>query len=187
MADGLAYLGSQGTCLGPLWMKDALTKVHRKVIESGVSDPRPEHTLMQHAGWAGFREIMVGAAEKVIGRGKQPVVGLPYSEETLGEIRRRRNILDEKTEWMRSAVGLDEIKRRKNELNWLRSDFNACRWRARTEWANKKILDLKKGAEEAHDLGAIYQILRETGLSVEKTFSAKGREFCLVEHSCRTP
>ena len=40
--------------------------------------------------------------------------------------------------------------------------------------------DLQR-AEETHDLGAIYRILRETGLSVEKTFSAKGREFCLTE------
>ena len=35
-------------------------------------------------------------------------------------------------------------------------------------------------AEEAHDLGAIHRILTETGLIVEKTFSAKGREFCLT-------
>ena len=47
------------------------------------------------------------------------------------------------------------------------------------EWANKKVLDLKKAAE-SHDLGPIHRILRETGLSVEKTFSSKGREFCLV-------
>ena len=33
MADGLAYLGSQGTCYGPQWMKDALMNVHQKVIE----------------------------------------------------------------------------------------------------------------------------------------------------------
>ena len=46
MADSLAYLGSQGTCFGPQWMKYALMKVHRKVIENGVSEPRPEHTLM---------------------------------------------------------------------------------------------------------------------------------------------
>ena len=38
-----------------------------------------------------------------------------------------------------------------------------------------KVLDLKK-AEESHDLGDIHQILRETGLSVENTFSSKGRE-----------
>ena len=43
----------------------------------------------------------------------------------------------------------------------------------RTDRANKKIVDLKE-AEETHDLGAIYQ-------NVEKTFSAKGREFCLVD------
>ena len=42
------------------------------------------------------------------------------------------------------------------------------------------MIDLQK-AEESHDLGAIYRILRETGLSVEKTFSAKGREFCPTE------
>ena len=41
------------------------------------------------------------------------------------------------------------------------------------------MLDLKK-AEESHDVGAIHRILRETGLSVENTFSAKRREFCLA-------
>jgi len=30
MADGLAVLGSQGTCFCPHWMKDAFKKVHRK-------------------------------------------------------------------------------------------------------------------------------------------------------------
>ena len=43
---------------------------------------------------------------------------------------------------------------------------------SKKEWANKKVIDLQR-AEEFHDLG-----LRETGLSVEKTFSAKGLEFC---------
>jgi len=65
-------------------------------------------------------------------------------------------------------------------LNSMRSDFNAYRWKARKEWANKKVIDLPR-AEESHDLGTIYRILRETGLSVEKTFSAKGREFCSTE------
>ena len=59
----------------------------------------------------------------------------------------------------------------------MRSEFNAYRWKARKEWANRKVTDLQK-SEESHDLGAIHRILRETGLSVEKTFSAKGREFC---------
>ena len=71
----------------------------------------------------------------------------------------------------------DEIKRRIKELNSMRSEFNAYIWHARTEWANEKVIDLQK-AEESHDLGAIYRILRETGLSVEKTFTAKGRELC---------
>ena len=62
----------------------------------------------------------------------------------------------------------------------MRSKFNAYRWNARREWANKKVIDLQK-AEESHDLGATYRILRETVLSVEKTFSAKGREFCPTE------
>ena len=61
----------------------------------------------------------------------------------------------------------------------MRSDYNAARWKARKEWANKKKLELQR-AEESHDLGAIHRILRETGLSVEKTFSAKVREFCLT-------
>lgn len=40
----------------------------------------------------------------------------------------------------RLAMGVDEVKRRRKELNSMRSDFNAYRWRARTEWADKKIL-----------------------------------------------
>ena len=83
-------------------------------------------------------------------------------------------------EWVRQAQGVDEIKRRKKELNSMRSDFNVYRWKARKEWANEEVLDLQK-AEESHDLGAIHRILRETGLSVDKTFSAKGREFCSTE------
>jgi len=51
----------------------------------------------------------------------------------------------------------DEIKRRKKELNSMRSEFSAYRWHARTEWANEKVIDLQK-AEESHDLGAIYRI-----------------------------
>lgn len=65
-------------------------------------------------------------------------------------------------------------------MNNMRSEFNAYRWNARREWSNKKVIDLQR-AEEFHDLGAIHRILRETGLSEEKTFSAKGREFCPTE------
>ena len=111
---------------------------------------------MQHSGWTGFRDILITAAEKVIGCGKQPVVALPYSEESLREIRRKRRLLDEK------FSGLDSLWGR-------RSDFNAYRWRATAEWANKKVPNLKK-AEESHDLGAIHRILRETGLSMENKF-----------------
>ena len=82
--------------------------------------------------------------------------------------------------WVRQAQGVVEVKRRKKELNKMRSEFNSYRWKARREWANKKVIDLQR-AEESHDLGDIYRILRETGLSVEKTFSAKGREFCSTE------
>ena len=82
---------------------------------------------MQHSGWTGFRDILITAAEKVIGRGKQPV-GLPYSEESLREIRRKRRLLDGKfIQWARHAMGVDEVKRRKKELSSMRSDFNAYR------------------------------------------------------------
>ena len=158
-------------------MKMAFRKIHRKVIEIDTKEPKQEFTPLQHNGWSGFRDILITAAEKVIERGKQPVVGLPYSEGSLREIRRRRRLLDKKLVWVRQAQGVKEIKRRKKELNSMRSEFNAYRWNARKEWANKKVIDLQK-AEESHDLGAIHRILRETGLSVEKTFSAKGREFC---------
>ena len=179
IADVLAFLGSQGTCFCPNWMKDAFRKVYRKATEIGTVEPKQEFTPMQHAGWSGFRDVFITAAEKVIDRGRQPVVGLRCSEESLREIRRKRRRLDEKVQWVRRVPGVDEIKKRKKELNSIRSKFNAYRWKARKEWANKKVLELQR-AEELHDLGAIYRILRETGLSVEKTFSAKGREFCLA-------
>ena len=177
MADGLAYLGSKGISFCPAWMKMAFRKLHRKAVEIGTKEPTQEFTPQQHKGWSGYRDILIMAAEKVIDRGQQPVVGLPYSMESLCEIQRRRRLLDKQLIWTRQAQGVDEIKRRKKELNSMRSEFNACRWKSRREWATKKVIDLQK-AEESHDLGAIYRILRETGLSVEKTFSAKGREFC---------
>ena len=48
MADDLAFLGSQGTCFCPQWMRDALKEVHRKATEIGRVEPRPEFTPMQH-------------------------------------------------------------------------------------------------------------------------------------------
>ena len=153
--------------------------IHRKAIEIDIKEPKQEFTPLQHKGWLGFRDILITAAEKVIDRGKQPVVGLPYSEESFREIHRRRRLLDKKLVWLRQAQGVEEIKRRKREMISMRSEFNAYSWKARKEWANKKVTDPQK-AEESHDLGAIHRILRETGLSVEKTFSAKGREFCLT-------
>ena len=54
-------------------------------------------------------------------RGKQPVVGLPYSTDALREIQRRRRVLDKTLMWARQAQGVDEIKRRKKELNSMRS------------------------------------------------------------------
>ena len=67
---------------------------------------------MQHSGWSGFRDVLITAAETVIDRVRQLVVGLPYSEESLREIRRKRRLLDEKLqcfdrpwEWMRSRGG----------------------------------------------------------------------------------
>ena len=122
-------------------MKDAFKKVHKKAEEIGTVEPKQEFTPIQHSGWSGFREVLITAAE----------------------IRRKCRLLDEKVQWVRRALGADEIKRRKKELNSMRSDLNAYRWRARTEWVNKKVLDLQM-AEEAHDLGAIHRILRETGL-----------------------
>ena len=53
-------------------MKDALKEVHKKATEIGTVEPKPEFTRMQHSGWTGFRDILITAAEKVIGRGKQP-------------------------------------------------------------------------------------------------------------------
>ena len=176
MADGLAHLGSKGTSFCPAWMKMAFRRIHKKATEIDTKEPTQEFTLQQHKGWSGYRDFLITAAEKVIDRGKQPVVGLPYSMESLCEIQRRRRLLDKKLIWTRQAQGVDEIKRRKQELNSMRSEFNAYSWKARKEWANKKVIDLQR-AKEFHDLGAIHRILRETGLSVEKTFSAKAGNF----------
>ena len=95
MAEGLAFLGSQGTCFCLQWMKDALKEVHRKATEIGMVEPKLEFEPMQHSGWTGFRDILTTAAEKIIRRGKLPVVGLPYSEESPREIRRKRRLLYE--------------------------------------------------------------------------------------------
>ena len=46
--------------------------------------------------------------------------------------------------WARQAQGVEEIKRRKKELNSMRTEFNAYRWKARKEWANRKVTDLQK-------------------------------------------
>ena len=54
MADGMAFLGSQGTCFCPKWMKDAFKKVHRRATEFGMVEPGPEFTHMQHSGWTVF-------------------------------------------------------------------------------------------------------------------------------------
>ena len=94
MADGLAFLGSKGISFCPAWMKMAFRKIHRKAVEIDTKEPKQEFTPLQHNGWSGFRDILITAAEKVIDRGKQPVVGLPYSEGSLREIRRRRRLLD---------------------------------------------------------------------------------------------
>ena len=88
MADGLAFLGSKGISFCPAWMKMACKKIHRKAIEIDTKEPKQEFTPLQHDGWSGFRDILITAAEKV--------VGLPYSEGPLREIRRRRRLLDKK-------------------------------------------------------------------------------------------
>ena len=60
----------------------------------------------------GFRDVPITTAENVTGRGKQPVVGMPSSEEFLRAIRRKRLLLDEKIRgldlpwvWTRSRDG----------------------------------------------------------------------------------
>ena len=114
MADGLAFLGSQGSCSFPNWMKDVFRKAHRKATEVGTVEPEQEFTLMQHSGWSGFRCVLIIALEIVVDRGRQPVVGLPHSEDSPREICRKRRLLDEKVQWARRALGVDEIKKRKN-------------------------------------------------------------------------
>ena len=121
----------------------AFRKLHKKAVEIDTKEPTQESTPQQHKGRSGYRDTLIPAAEKVIDRGKQPVVGLPYSIESLREIHRRRRLLDKKLVWARQAQGVEEIMGRKKELNSMRSDFNAYRWKARKEWANKKVIDLQ--------------------------------------------
>ena len=85
-----------------------------RAVDMDTKEPTREFTPQQHKGWSGYRDILITAAEKVIDRGKQPVVGLPYSTDALREIQRRRRVLDQKLMWARQAQGVDEIKRRKN-------------------------------------------------------------------------
>ena len=120
MADGLAFLGSQGTCYGTQWMKDALKEVRKKATEIGMVEPRPEFSTCAALGMDGFSRYPDHCSRKSYWPWETASVGLPYNEESFREIR-------------------DEVKRRKKELNSMRSDFNAYRWRARTEWANKKV------------------------------------------------
>jgi len=84
------------------------------------------------------------------------------------------------------CLGVDESRRLKRELNSMRIDFNAHRWRATTEWANKKVLELKK-AEESHDLGAIHRILRETGLSLAEYLFFKRQRILFGQHGSDSP
>ena len=116
----------------------AFRKIHKKVIEIDTKERTQEFTPQHHKAWSGYRDILITTAEKVIDRGKQPVVGLPYSEGSLREIHRRRRLLDKKLVWARQAQGVEEIKRRRKDLNSMRSEFNAYRWNARRDWANKK-------------------------------------------------
>ena len=83
---------------------------------------------------------------------------------------------------MRLAKGLDEVKRRKKELSRPRSDFDAFRRRARTEWANRKILDLKKSRTCTRSQGNLSDAQGDWS-ECGKTLSAKGREFCLTDEA----
>ena len=96
MADGLAFLVSKGTNFCPAWMKMAFRRIQRKATEIDTKEPTQEFTPQQHKGWSGYRDILITVAEKGIDRGKQPVVGLPYSIESLREIHGRRRLLDKK-------------------------------------------------------------------------------------------
>ena len=105
MADGLAYLGSKKTNFSPVWMKTALRKLHNRAVDVDTKEPTREFTPRQYKGWSGYRDILITAAEKVIDRGKQPVVGLPYSTDALREIQRRRRVLDQKLMWGTASTG----------------------------------------------------------------------------------
>jgi len=130
MADGLAFLGSKKTSFSRVWMKTALRQLHKRAVDMDTKEPTREFTPQQHKGWSGYRDILITA-------------GLPYSTEALREIQRRRRVVDKKLMWARQAQGVDEIKRKK-KLNKMVSEFNSYRWKARREWANKKVIDHKE-------------------------------------------
>ena len=54
-------------------MKDALKEVHKKATEIGMVESKPEFTPVHHSEWTGFRDILIPAVEKVLGRGGQPM------------------------------------------------------------------------------------------------------------------
>ena len=105
MADGLAFLGSKGTSFCPAWMKMAFRKLHKKAVEIDTKEPTQEFTPQQHKGWSGYRDILITAAEKVIDRGQQPVVGLPYSTESLCEIQKETSIIGQKIDMGTASTG----------------------------------------------------------------------------------
>ena len=78
--------------LGCRWLSERFTRKLLKLI---------------HKGGSGYRDILITAAEKVIDRGQQLVVGVPCSEESLWEIHRRRRLLDKKLIWARQAQGVE--------------------------------------------------------------------------------
>jgi len=64
MADGLAFLVSQGKSFCPNWTKHAFRKAQRTATEIGTTEPKQEFTPLQHSGWSGFRDVLITAAEK---------------------------------------------------------------------------------------------------------------------------
>jgi len=125
-------------------MKDALEEVHRKAKEIGSVEPRPEFTPMQPLGMDGFSRCPDHHSRKSYWPWKTGSGGLAVQRGVSASNSQKTSIAGRENPRTRLAMGVDEVKRRRKELNSMRSDLNAYRWRARTERANKKMLFFKR-------------------------------------------
>ena len=92
-------------------------ELHKRVVEMDTKEPTQEFTPQQHKEWSGYRDILITAAEKVIDRGKQPVVWACHTvQKRCAKYRGDVEYWTKKLIWARQAQGVDEIKRKKERI-----------------------------------------------------------------------